>query len=115
MAQRATSLGPKPSLSFFFLPCLVLMGKTCLFPLRKGIFVYFSVSPFVFLSLSPSPSLSLSLSCSFRSLFFPYFLFCFILLVFCSVCFSLLFLCFCFMRRTASEYLFLKFAQAPFS
>ena len=83
MAQRATSLGPKPSLCFgvssFFVFCLFvffeltppyflfvfvfffffcfcflcfpffvfLIDKKPVFPLKKGIFCLFSVSPFV--------------------------------------------------------------------
>ena len=78
MAQRATSLGPKPSLFFgfcflfvvfFCFLCLFLLGflfffvfflffplpflylrlnrKTQFFPLKKAIFVYLSVFPFV--------------------------------------------------------------------
>ena len=43
MAQRATSLGRKPSLLFFFFffLSLLLIDKKPVFPLEKGIFVYF--------------------------------------------------------------------------
>ena len=54
MAQRATSLGPKPSLFYLFLfflflffllfflfPCLCFCLKNPVFPPKKGIFVYF--------------------------------------------------------------------------
>ena len=59
MAQRATSLGPKSSLFvyffvffvlfFFSLPFLYLLfnRKTLFSPLKKAIFVYLSVFPFV--------------------------------------------------------------------
>ena len=108
MAQRATSLGPKPSLfivCFLFvffvffcfpLPFLYLLfnRKTLFSPLKKAIFVYLSVFPFV--SLLPclglplfSLSLSLSLSCYFLSSFLPVFSSLFLVLsfYFCLVCF----------------------------
>ena len=45
--SRATSLGPKPS-SFFSLLSFLSSNRRSLFvPLKKGISVYFSVSPFV--------------------------------------------------------------------
>ena len=57
MAQRATSLGPKPSLILFFvifvflfafLSLLLIEKKTSCFPPIKAIFVvHFSVFPFV--------------------------------------------------------------------
>ena len=57
MAQRATSLGPKPSLFifcffcflFFSLPFLYLFfsRKTLFVPLKKATFAYLSVFPFV--------------------------------------------------------------------
>ena len=58
MAQRATSLGPKPSvfifvfLFWFFSVAFSLFAfklnrKTLFFPLKKAIFVYLSVFPFV--------------------------------------------------------------------
>ena len=56
MAQRVTSLGPTPSYVLFslfiivfffaFLSLLLVEKETC-FPLKQGIFVCFSVSPFV--------------------------------------------------------------------
>ena len=52
VAQRATSLGPKPSLFFCFFPLpflyLFLSRKTLFFPQKKAIFVYLTVFPFVF-------------------------------------------------------------------
>ena len=86
MAQRATSLGPKPSLLVFFLggcflffPLFAFNRKSACFSPEKGICVSWSVSPFV----SPQPflpppcslslSLSLSLSCSFLYSFFSFF------------------------------------------
>ena len=98
MAQRATSLGPRPSLFVFFVvffcffcsfPFFVLIGKPC-FPPKKGIFTFiFSVSLSFSLNLFwPPPfyvSLSLSLSCSCVSFFLLVFLFAFFLfLVFVS-------------------------------
>ena len=63
MAQRATSLGPKPSFYFFVFfvfifvfvfvffcfcfPFFVLNRKSLFLPLKKAIFVYLSVFPFV--------------------------------------------------------------------
>ena len=77
MAQRATSLGPKPSLFVFlvflfcslfcFFGCLIQNQKPCFSP-RKGLFLFiFSVS--LSFSLCPfgPPSFSVSLS---QSLFF---------------------------------------------
>ena len=93
MAQRATSLGPKPSLfSFFFLVFVFFLcfaffvflidKKTC-FPPRKGHFLLiFNVSLSFSLNLFwPPPfsvSLSLSLCCSFLFSFLLVFLFCFL-------------------------------------
>ena len=58
MAQRAFSIGPKPSIFFgfffgfvFFSFLWLLLIETSVFSLKMGIFVYFSVSPFV----SPGP------------------------------------------------------------
>ena len=124
MAQRATSLGPKPSLfiiisiifnlSCFFLSflCFLIQKKT-VFP-WKGIFCLFlSVShcfslaffglplfQFLFLRLSLDlvlflPS-CLSISLSFGSLFL-------------SLSFLFYLLCFCFMKGTTSEYKIAKF------
>ena len=82
MAQRATSLGPKPSLFLFFcffvlfffwfcfFGCLIQNKKPCFSP-RKGHFLFiFSVS--LSFSLCPfgPPSFSLSLSQSFFFLLF---------------------------------------------
>ena len=95
MAQRATSLGPKPSLFscfffwflffFFALLSLFLIDKKPVFPPRKGHFLLiFNVSLSFSLNLFwPPPfsvSLSLSLCCSFffpsfLSFFFAFFLF----------------------------------------
>ena len=92
MAQRATSLGPKPSLfSFFFgfcffsLLCFLcfLIDKNPVFPLEKGIFCLFSMflflSPLTFFGLPLFLFLFLCLSVVL--FFFPsflVFLFCFI-------------------------------------
>ena len=94
MAQRATSLGPKPSLFVFFFWGGVLVfffallslffnrQKTC-FPPRTGHFLFvFNVSLSFSLNLFwPPPfsvSLSLSLCCSFLFTFLLVFLFCFL-------------------------------------
>ena len=122
MAQRATSLGPKPSnfiyflfFCFVFVPFLSLLCNTkkpCV-PPRKGHFCLFlSVSlcsslaffglplfQFFFLCLS----LLLVLFPSFLSFFFAFFCF----LVFVSF-FPFFLLCFCFMKRTTSEILMYK-------
>ena len=100
MAQRATSLGPKPSFFFvcLFLLCLVflsfLIGKPC-FPPKKGNFCLFICVSLCFsLALfGPPPfSLSLSLSLSLFFFFLVSFLFSFLFLVlalsFCFVSFS---------------------------
>ena len=99
MAQSATSLGPRPSLFFvffwggevvwFFFFCLFLQ-KNLFFPLRKGIFVYCSVSPFVFLSFSSLFSFFLWFSDVFLSpsFFCPFYVFC--CLFFVVFCFYLL-------------------------
>ena len=55
MAQRATSLGPKPSFHFFCLAfvffCFAFLSllyiETLRLPPKKAIFVYLSVFPFV--------------------------------------------------------------------
>ena len=97
MAQRATSLGPKPSKFIYFLFFLVCCcsfpffalsytEKNLVFPPKKGIFVYFLCFsfflplPFFGLPLfSIFLSLSLSASCpfflSFLSFFFAFFCF----------------------------------------
>ena len=105
MAQRATSLSPKPSLVFLFVfffafLSLPLIGKNLFFYPKKGIFVYCSVSPFV--SLSPFFGLPLFQSISScLSLVFFFLPFCFsclfLVLVFFlfASCFKRLF-CFCF-------------------
>ena len=112
MAQRATSLGPKPSLCFFLFlvfSFFVFNRKAC-FPLKKAILVYLSVFPFV--SLQPFldlPLFSLSLSL-FLLLFFSFFLrscFSFLFLVlafsFCVFAFSFqLFFCFSFVCLLSS-------------
>ena len=107
MAQRATSLGSKPSLSIFFCFCffvpflsLLLIKNPC-FPPKNGIFCLFSV----FLFLSPSAFSDLPLFCfsfSVSLLLLSFFLpsclsFCFFFfLVFVS--FSVFFLlCFSFL------------------
>ena len=95
MAQRATSLGPKPSLFVFFVFWVLVFffallslffnrQKTC-FPPRKGHFLLiFNVSLSFSLNLFwPPPfsvSLSLSLCCSFLFTFLLVFLFCFLFL-----------------------------------
>ena len=118
MAQRATSLGLKPSLFvllLFFFFCLflsfVLIEKPWISP-KKGPFFDFQCFPFslpsLFLGLSffhvHVLCLSLSLSLffflpSFLSFFFAFFLF----LIFVSffLCLSSLL---CFMKRTTSKY-----------
>ena len=84
MAQRATSLGPKPSLFVFlvflfcslfcFFGCLIQNQKPCFSP-RKGLFYLFSVflflSPFALLGLPLFLFLFLSLSFFFFSFFLP--------------------------------------------
>ena len=83
MAQRATSLGPKPSLfihfcfcfSFFFVPflSLLLIEKPC-FPPKKAFLVYFLCFSFFlpqpFLT-SPFFCFSFSVSLLLLSFFFP--------------------------------------------
>ena len=102
MAQRATSLGPKPSLCFclfcfFVFLSLFLIEKPC-FPHKNGHFSLFICVSLCF-SLAffgPPPfsvSRSLSLSCSFLSSFVPVFHFCFWFLLLLSV--YLLFLSSC--------------------
>ena len=91
MAQRATSLGPKPSLLFFLL-CLFFLcffNRKILFPPpKKGRFVFICLRyPLLLFSLCLglplfSLSLSLSLSCSFFSCFLPVFHFWFLVLAF---------------------------------
>ena len=96
MAQRATSLGPKPSLFVFFvfwvlvfffalLSLFFLIDKKPVFPPRKGHFCLFSMflflSPLTFfgLPLFLFPFLCLSVALfflpSFLSFFFAFFLF----------------------------------------
>ena len=114
MAQRATSLGPKPSFFvffFLFFLCFSLFSFLCVWwkspvsLLKKGIFVYFSVFSLCFslASFWPPPFsiyLSLSLSCYLISPSFLFltsvsgscilFLFC---LHFVSRCSLILFFC----------------------
>ena len=95
MAQRATSLGPKPSLCSFcfffvffiaFLSLLFFNRQKPVFPLEKGIFCLFSMflflSPLTFfgLPLFLFLLLCLSLSLVFLSSFLSFFLlsFCFL-------------------------------------
>ena len=109
MAQRATSLGPKPSLCsfcfcffwfvFLFFLCFPFFffnrQKNC-FPPKKGHFLFiFQCLPLFLFSLfwaSPlsSLSLSVSLSCSFISSFL-FFIFSFWFLLFLFVVFAFLF------------------------
>ena len=133
MAQRATSLGPKPSLFVFlvflclffvlFFGCLIQNQKPCFSP-RKGLFYLFSV--FLFLSpLCPfgPPSFSVSLSQSlffllfFLSSFLVFVLAFFWFLVFVSFFFFLSFflflLCFSFMKGTTSKYSIASFFGLP--
>ena len=125
MAQRATSLGPKPSLFIIFVVffCLFLflsflcfvIQKNLVFPLEKGILCILSVSlcfslPFFGLPLFQCFFLCLSLllvifsfpSClsfllSFGSLFL-------------SLSFLFFLLCFCFMKGTTSNSSIPKFS-----
>ena len=130
MAWRANSLGPEPSFFCLFFLCFFLLWfvlwylflfllrrETTVFPPKKCIFTYCSVSSFSFsLVIFPTPShththsLSLSLSLSLSSLFF-YYLFLLSLFLFflwlsffgfclCSCLASLLFL----LKRTSANY-----------
>ena len=89
MAQRATSLGPKPSLFFFLIwsfvffsfLCLLLIEEHCSPPKRAFLFI-FQCPPLFLLSLfclSPFRFLFLFLSCSFLCSFLLFFIFCFLL------------------------------------
>ena len=111
MAQRATSLGPKPSLFFVF--CLffsflsLLLIENPFFPKKAFLVIFQCLSLFCLSLFLPHPFslyLSLSLSCSFLSSFLLVFLFCF-LLVPCFCLFISFFLCrcFCFMKRSTSK------------
>ena len=108
MAQRTTSLGPKPSLfsfCFFWGFCFsslrsflcFLIDKKTSFPHKKGhfLFIFQCLPLFLFSIFGASPlsslSLSLSLSCSFLSSFLPVFHFLFLVLAF-SFLLCLLFL-----------------------
>ena len=101
MAQRATSLGPKPSLFFVFLllffcfPFFAFHRTKPVFHVKNGIFVYVSVYPFVF-----SPCLALRFSfflpVSCPLFFLPSRFSCqFLGFAFCF-CFVLFSRCFCF-------------------
>ena len=116
MAQRATSLGHKPSLFalvcfvyFFAFVSFLFLEKTV--PPPKGHFS-FSVSPKASLVFFTPPlfTLSFSVSLLFLSFFLPSF-FSFFLAFFCFLVFCLcnylpcFFFCFCFMkRRTTTKY-----------
>ena len=131
MAQRATSLGPRPSLFVFlvflfcslfcFFGCLIQNQKPCFFPQKRAFLFIFSVS--LSFSLCPfgPPSFSVSLS---QSLFFLlFFLSSFLslfLLSFGSLSLSLFFLsfflfllCFSFMKGTTSKYSIASFFGLP--
>ena len=95
MAQRATSLGPKPSLLFFCFcfcffcsfPFFAFNRKTC-FPPKKVIFCLFSV----FLFLLPQPFLTSPFFCfSFSVSLLLLSLFILLVFLFCFLCVS----CFC--------------------
>ena len=117
MAQRATSLGPKPSLFLFvfiivFFPLLSLFSrKKNFFPQKTHVWIFFNVSlcfSLAFLSPHVSRSLSLSLLLCFSS-FLLVILVCFWFLVLVSVLFFFFFfLGFCFMKRTTSKYYITK-------
>ena len=113
MAQRATSLGPKPSSLFVFL-CLFFVFLLCfpffasnrktVFPLKKGIFTNFlCLSLFLFSLCLASPFFTFLFLCLSLGLFFlPSCFSCKFLVLafcFCLVCFLLqdvlLFLFFC--------------------
>ena len=121
MAQRATSLGPKPSLLFFlfgvFFVCffpflsLLVIQKNLVFPLEKGHFLFiFECLPSFLLSLFWPPPFSIYLSLSLSLLLVLFFLpSCLLFLLyfaslFLSLSFLVLLLCFCFMKRTTSKY-----------
>ena len=80
MGQRATSLGAKPSLVFlvgggcFSFLCLILIASP-VFPLKKGIFVCFSVSPLVFSWYFPPLFHFLFLCLSLVLFFISYFIY----------------------------------------
>ena len=108
MAQRATSLGPKPSFLCSFSPFFAFDRKPVFLP-RKGSFCFilsaslcfslalFCLPLFHFLFLCLSFSLSLSISCCFLLPSFLSFLFAFFwFLVFVSLSFFFLF---CFMKN----------------
>ena len=85
MAQRANSLGPKPSLSvvFFFFAFFVSNTKKTCFPPRKGHFLLFlSVSLCFSLAYFGLPLFQFFFLC--LSLFFSFFL---PVLLFCFLCF----------------------------
>ena len=100
MAQRVTSLGPKPSLFFvfcaFWLSCFCFNWKSWFSPLKWQfllfsllcfplfLLAFFLASPFF--TFSFFVSLSLSLSCYLISSLFPVSHFCFWFLFFCFCC-----------------------------
>ena len=125
MAQRVTSLGPKPSKFIYFLfffglllflsfLCFVIQRKPC-FPPRKGQFCLFlSVSLCSSLAFFGLPlfqffflCLSLLLCPSFLPSCLSFLLSCASL--FLSLSFLFFLLCFCFMKRTTSKYSITKF------
>ena len=98
VAQRATTLGPKPSLFVYYL-CCFLFGfvfcfrrnqKTLFFAPKQGCFVFCLTSPFHSLFLCLSSLLYFSLSCVL-SFFTSLFLSLFLLLVLFSVFFVVVF------------------------
>ena len=111
-------LGSWPSTFLFFGVFWGLFTETLFFPWKRVILVHFSVSPFrspwllsllfVTLSLSLSPSLLF-----FFFLFFYFSLPCCLVFIFTFLVFWLffvvLFLRFCFMKRTTSKYYICKF------
>ena len=118
MAQRATSLGPKPSFFFFWGGGLLLflsflwfvIQRKLVFPLEKGIFCLFlSVTlcfSLAFLGLPLFQFLFLCLSLFFFSVFLPSCL-SFLLSfgsLFLSLSFFFFLLCFSFIKGTTSKY-----------
>ena len=99
VAQRATSLGHKPSLfsfSLFFFAFLFcfLIEKACFPPKRAFLCTFLCFPLFLFSLFGPPPfslSLSLSLSCSFLSSFLSVFHVCIWFLIFLFVLFAFLF------------------------
>ena len=109
MAQRAASLGRKPSSFFcvcFLFSFLLLLEQKAVFLLKRPLLLICQYLPLFLPSFFPSPFHSLFLFLALVLLFVPSFFYFFVVL-FCLLVFLssivAFFICFCFTQRTTSK------------